>query len=332
MRPWCACACDDSNAEKHLLIHYEFLGQSRDILTQERHKRLMMPVQVTAPVALPALVIRAAFFKHANGEDVYDVCDPLRSYSDTAGGGWELNIPTTENIMGIMGLDADGRPLPRDVRKPVYVYATKVVPLMSNLKDELGPPAATLAKRSTATTRAVEDGPATPAPGLSASASASSLPVLSAAAGAGAGPASPSPSPSPPRAGTGAAGGAVVPAIGGTVGPLVPSNRYFGRPRNARRRDALEKYGWGAEVKAKHSIVPDSSRPDEVRVVTSSSFHSLDIFYTERFVAACGACRCSSRRSFAGTAWTCAAWWPLSCLQRHKGCAARAHPCGLVAC
>ena len=73
------CGWCDRHAEKHIIMHYEFLGQTRDILTQERHKCLVLPIQIVAPIAMPALVIRAAFFRHANGEDVYDVCDPIRA-------------------------------------------------------------------------------------------------------------------------------------------------------------------------------------------------------------------------------------------------------------
>ncbi len=49
----------------------------------------------------------------------YDVCDPIRWYSDTAGAGWELRITKEDNLMRIMGLDVTGKPLPKDVRTPM---------------------------------------------------------------------------------------------------------------------------------------------------------------------------------------------------------------------
>ncbi len=58
--------------------------------------------------------------------------------------------------------------------------------------------------------------------------------------------------------------------------------RYYGRPRNARRRDATAKYGWGEGDGPKGGVVPTGIAPDVRRKETASEFHIVEIFYVER--------------------------------------------------
>lgn len=94
------------------------MPQIREETTQERHGHLMKALQLTAPLTSPMMAIRAAFLRHANGVDVYDVCDILRAYSDTKGGGWDVIIPKEEPILDILGFDSMGVPRAIDSRLP----------------------------------------------------------------------------------------------------------------------------------------------------------------------------------------------------------------------
>lgn len=62
----------------------------------------------------------------------------------------------------------------------------------------------------------------------------------------------------------------------------IPMNRYYGRPRNARRRDATAKYGWGEGDGPKGGVVPTGIAPDVRRKDTVSECHTVEIFYVER--------------------------------------------------
>ena len=99
--------------------------------------------------------------------------------------------------MTIMGLDVAGKPLPRDVRVPVYRYPRKVEPLMSSLKGFDGTVAPTLKSGRAGGNTTRRDGASpspspspSPDPGLATSSLTSStgvLPRLAVSPGGGAG-------------------------------------------------------------------------------------------------------------------------------------------------